>query len=101
MTNIKENNLDKFKKELDSVKIRATELKIVEEKQHLDFLEQDTLDEKIILTEIIEKKEKLNTINKNDEIISSLSEIQLNLEKQYKILSNLIDKLKNVKLFVD
>ena len=97
MSNIKENNLDEFKKELNSVKSKAKDLKINEQEKSFNSEESNSLNDKIVLTDIIDKKEKFYTNIENSELMENLLELQLYLDNQNKILNILINKLKNAK----
>ena len=84
--NIKNNQIDQIKNELNEIKVDAKTLNLSEQ---IEKYENNTL----ILTDIIENPDNFNNIISNSEIIVKLKDLQTNINNQQKILEDLIENI--------
>ena len=84
--NIKNNQIDQIKNELNEIKVDAKTLNLSEQ---IEKYENNTL----ILTDIIKNHDNLNNFTSNSEIIIKLKELQTNINNQQKILEDLIENI--------
>ena len=97
MTNIKENKLDQIKQDLNDIELNAKSLNIESQNNKLsnevtnevNSMQKNTF----VLTEILEKGQKSSNNISNNEMILKLKDIKSIMEIQYKILTDLINKL--------
>ncbi len=84
--NIKNNQIDQIKNELNEIKVDAKSLNLSEQ---IERDETNTL----LLTEIIENSDNLNNVLSNSEIIIKLTELKTNIINQQGILEDLIENI--------
>ena len=84
--NIKNNQIDQIKNELNEIKVDAKTLNLSEQ---IEKYENNTL----ILTDIVENPDNFNNVIPNSEIILKLKDLQTNINNQQKILEDLIENI--------
>ena len=84
--NIKNNQINQIKNELNEIKVDAKTLNISEQ---LDEVENNT----VVLTDIVKNSENLSNFLSNSEIIVKLKQLEANVNNQQEILMHLIENL--------
>ena len=84
--NIKNNQINQIKKELNEIKVDAKTLNLSEQ---LDEVENNT----VVLTDIVKNSENLSNFLSNSEIIVKLKQLEENVNNQQEILMHLIENL--------
>ena len=84
--NIKNNQINQIKNELNEIKVDAKTLNISEQ---LDEVENNT----VVLTDIVKNSENLSNFLSNSEIIVKLKQLEENVNNQQEILMHLIENL--------
>ena len=84
--NIKNNQINQIKNELNEIKVDAKTLNISEQ---LDEVENNT----VVLTDIVKNSENLSNFLSNSEIIVKLRQLEANVNNQQEILMHLIENL--------
>ena len=84
--NIKNNQINQIKNELNEIKVDAKTLNISEQ---LDEVENNT----VVLTDIVKNSENLSNFLSNSEIIVKLKQLEANVNNQREILMHLIENL--------
>ncbi len=84
--NIKNNQINQIKNELNEIKVDAKTLNLSEQ---LDEVENNT----VILTDIVKNSENLSNFLSNSEIIVKLKQLEANVNNQQEILMHLIENL--------
>ena len=84
--NIKNNQINQIKDELNEIKVDAKTLNLSEQ---LDEVENNT----VVLTDIVKNSENLSNFLSNSEIIVKLKQLEANVNNQQEILMHLIENL--------
>ena len=84
--NIKNNQINQIKNELNEIKVDAKTLNLSEQ---LDEVKNNTL----VLTDIVKNSENLSNFLSNSEIIVKLKQLEANVNNQQEILMHLIENL--------
>tara|TARA_B100001741_G_scaffold149483_1_gene123396 strand:- start:627 stop:899 length:273 start_codon:yes stop_codon:yes gene_type:complete len=84
--NIKNNQINQIKNELNEIKVDAKTLNLSEQ---LDEVENNT----VVLTDIVKNSENLSNFLSNSEIIVKLKQLEANVNNQQEILMHLIENL--------
>tara|TARA_B100001540_G_scaffold290032_1_gene286443 strand:+ start:530 stop:802 length:273 start_codon:yes stop_codon:yes gene_type:complete len=84
--NIKNNQINQIKNELNEIKVDAKTLNLSEQ---LDEVENNT----VVLTDIVKNSENLSNFLSNSEIIVKLKQLEENVNNQQEILMHLIENL--------
>lgn len=84
--NIKNNQINQIKNELNEIKVDAKTLNLSEQ---LDEVENNT----VVLTDIVKNSENLSNFLSNSEIIVKLRQLEANVNNQQEILMHLIENL--------
>ena len=84
--NIKNNQINQIKNELNEIKVDAKTLNLSEQ---LDEVENNT----VVLTDIVKNSENLSNFLSKSEIIVKLKQLEANVNNQQEILMHLIENL--------
>ena len=84
--NIKNNQINQIKNELNEIKVDAKTLNLSEQ---LDEVKNNT----VVLTDIVKNSENLSNFLSNSEIIVKLKQLEANVNNQQEILMHLIENL--------
>ena len=84
--NIKNNQINQIKNELNEIKVDAKTLNLSEQ---LDEVENNT----VVLPDIVKNSENLSNFLSNSEIIVKLKQLEANVNNQQEILMHLIENL--------
>ena len=84
--NIKNNQINQIKNELNEIKVDAKTLNLSEQ---LNEVENNT----VVLTDIVKNSENLSNFLSNSEIIVKLKQLEANVNNQQEILMHLIENL--------
>ena len=84
--NIKNNQINQIKNELNEIKVDAKTLNLSEQ---LDEVKNNT----VVLTDIVKNSENLSNFLSKSEIIVKLKQLEANVNNQQEILMHLIENL--------
>ena len=84
--NIKNNQINQIKNELNEIKVDAKTLNLSEQ---LNEVENNT----VVLTDIVKNSENLSNFLSKSEIIVKLKQLEANVNNQQEILMHLIENL--------